>query len=301
MSRLRKAGLDPASSKWAYRLERLWLTPLFKALVRTGIPSFGFVFLFTWYVNDADRLEGIAQTWQDAVDAVQDRPEFMVRLLRIEGASDQLQADIQEALPVELPRSQFKIDTAALREALEALDPVREAEVRVRAGGVLLLRVTERTPAVAFVTDDGVDVLDAGGTRVATVADLAAAGPLPLIAGEGAEAAVPEALSLIRAAAPVRDRLVGLVRMGSRRWDVLLTGGARILLPEQAPAEALDRALAMHAARDVLARDVVALDLRLRHRPTLRVTPAARTEMARLQELARLTLTNAATTDEEDR
>ena len=298
MSRMRRAGLDPATGKWAYRLERLWLTPLFKALVRTGIPSFGFVFLFTWYVNDAHRMEGIAQTWQDAVDAVQDRPEFMVRLLRIEGASGQLQADIQEALPVELPRSQFKIDTAALRDALEALDPVRRAEVRVRAGGVLLLRVTERTPAVAFVTEDGVDVLDAGGTRVATVEDLDAAGPLPLIAGAGAGDAVPEALALIGAAGPVRDRLVGLVRMGGRRWDVVLSGGARILLPEQAPAEALDRAIAMHAAHDVLERDVVALDLRLRRRPTLRITVAARDEMQRLQELERLTLTRAEPEDE---
>ncbi|UWQ20749.1 cell division protein FtsQ/DivIB [Jannaschia sp. W003] len=287
MARVRGAG-DPAPSKWSYRLERLWLTPLFRALIRTGIPSFGFVFLFTWYVNDETRIEAIAQGWTDAVNAVQDRPEFMVGLLRIEGASEQLQADIGEALPIELPLSQWKIDTAQVRAALEQLDPVRQAEVRVRAGGVLLLRVTERTPAVAWITEQGVDVLDATGTRVATLEDVSSAGALPLIAGEGAGDHVPEALALIEAARPVQDRFVGLVRVGGRRWDVKMTGGQRILLPEAAPAEALDRALAMHAAKDVLGRDVAALDLRLRHRPTLRLSAAARTELVRLQELERL-------------
>lgn len=292
MALLKRTGLDPATSKFAYRLERLWLTPLFKAIVRTGIPSFGFVFLFTWYINDADRLEAIADTWTEMVNSVQDRPEFMVSLLRIEGASGQLQADIQEALPVELPLSQFKIDTSELRRALEALDPVREAEVRVKSGGVLLLRVTERTPAVAWVSDRGIDVLDAEGHRVATLHDLEAAGNLPLIAGKGAGRRVPEALALIEAAKPLEDRLIGLIRIGERRWDVTLTDGMQIMLPEVAPIEALDRALAMHAAKNLFERDIAALDLRLRQRPTLRLTATGHEDLTRLQQLERLSYQN---------
>lgn len=286
---------DPAPSKWRYRMERLWLTPLFKAMVRTGIPSFGFVFLFTWYINDVQRLQAITDTWQGWVRAVQDRPEFTVSLLRIEGASEQLQADIVEVLPVDLPLSQFQLDMDKLRQMLLSLDPVLDAEVRVKAGGVLLLKVTERTPAVAWQRGEEIEVLDATGHRVATLPDLASAGALPLIAGEGAEAAVPEALTLIAAAAPITDRLVGLARVGNRRWDVVLTRGQRIALPEVAPAAALDRALAMQSARDVLARDVEIVDLRLPDRPILRLTPAARAELARMQELERLTLSNTET------
>ncbi len=290
---------DPAPSKWRYRMERLWLTPLFRAMVRTGIPSFGLVFLFAWYINDPARREGIVDTWQGWVRTVQDRPEFTVSLLRIEGASEQLQADITEVLPVDLPLSQFQLDIEELRGLLLSLDPVLEAEVRVRSGGVLLLKVTERTPAVAWARGDEIEVLDATGHRVATLPDIDAAGALPLIAGEGAETAVPEALTLIAAAAPITDRMVGLARIGNRRWDVVLTRGQRIALPEVAPAAALDRALAMQTARDVLDRDVEIVDLRLPDRPVLRLTPAAREALRRMQEQERLTFTKTETKENE--
>lgn len=281
---------DPAPSRWRYRMERLWLTPLFKAMVRTGIPSFGFVFLFTWYINDAERITALADWYEGTVSAVQDRPEFMISLLRIEGASADLQHDIEEVLPIDLPLSQFKLDIDALREKLLSLDPVLDADVRVKAGGVLLLKVTERTPAVAWQMGGGIEVLDATGHRVATLDDIETAGALPLIAGEGAEKVVPEALTLIAAAAPITDRLVGLTRVGNRRWDVILTNGQSIALPETAPVAALDRALAMHLAKDVLARDVRVVDLRISDRPVLRLTPEARTELKGLQDLERIPL-----------
>ncbi|MGB3408015.1 MAG: cell division protein FtsQ/DivIB [Jannaschia sp.] len=292
LRRDRAGAVDPAPSKWHYRLQRLWLTPLFRALVRTGIPSFGFVFLFTWYINDAERLTAIVDRWDRTVRSVQDRPEFMVTLIRIEGASEQLRQDIQEVVPVDLPLSQFVLDIDALRTKLEELDPVENAEVRIKSGGVLLLKVTERTPAIAWVTADGVTVLDATGHHVARLDDLSTVGALPVMAGEGANLHVAEALRLFEAAQPVADRMVGLTRVGNRRWDVNLTGGQRILLPEATPAAALDRALALHSAKDILARDVTVVDLRLGNRPTLRLSQDARLELKRLQDLERLSYTS---------
>jgi cell division protein FtsQ len=34
------AKRDPAPTKMAYRMERLWLTPVFRALMRVGVPAF---------------------------------------------------------------------------------------------------------------------------------------------------------------------------------------------------------------------------------------------------------------------
>ena len=153
---------------------------------------------------------------------------------------------------------------------------------------MLLLKVTERQPAIVWRHAEGIDVLDREGHRVATLKDLAEAGPLPIVAGEGAADHVPQALRLVRAAEPVVDRLVGLRRVGDRRWDVVLTRGQRIALPEAAPAAALDRALAMHAAKDLLDLDIRVVDLRIPERPVLRLTGPARDELRRLQDLERL-------------
>ncbi len=281
---------DPAPSRWRWRLERLWLTPWVRASLRYGVPALALGALVGVWLGDADRRVAIADGWREMVRAVQDRPEFTVTMLRVEGASAQLQADIQEALAVDLPLSQFQLDPAAMREQLLTLDPVADAEVRVTGGGTLLLRVTERLPAVVWQGADGILALDATGHRIATLDGLDAAGALPLLAGEGADAAVPEALALIAAAAPVADRLIGLARVGERRWDVVLTRGQRIALPEAGPAVALDRVLAMHAARDILGRDVSLVDMRLPERPTLRLTPDARAALVRSRTLERAAL-----------
>ncbi|TFL17896.1 cell division protein FtsQ/DivIB [Jannaschia formosa] len=279
---------DPAPSKLDYRMQRLWLTPMFRWLVRWGLPGFAVIAMAVWYIDDEVRQTAIVDRWESMVRAVQDRPEFMVTLLRIEGASEQLQEDIQEVLPVDLPLSQFQLDMEALRRKLEELDPVESAEVRVKAGGVLLLKVTEREPALAWSHEGRITALDADGHHVAQLEDISMAGALPLIAGEGADREAAQALALIEAAAPVADRLVGLTRVGTRRWDVVLTRDQRILLPEEAPAAALDRVLAMHSATDLLSRDVTVVDMRLGDRPTLRLSEPAREELERLQDLERL-------------
>lgn len=277
---------DPAPSRWRYRAERLWLRPGFRQAVRIGLPSIAATALVVVWAADGARRQAVADGFGATVDAVRDRPEFAIEHLRIEGAGPQLRADIEEAIPVDLPVSRFRLDLAGLREGLEALDPVRSATVRVRAGGVLEMRVQERVPAVAFMRDDGIDVLDGTGNRVATLELIEEIGPLPLIAGAGAHDNVPEALALTRAAEPIRDRLIGLVRIGRRRWDAMLTGDVRVMLPEASPVEAMDRALALHAAQDVFDREVAVLDLRLRGRTTVRMRDAAaeRRAAARMED-----------------
>jgi cell division protein FtsQ len=94
---------------------------------------------------------------------------------------------------------------------------------------------------------------------------------LPLIAGEGADLAATEALALMDAAGPLTKRLRGLVRVGDRRWDMVLDRDQRLLLPSDRPVQALERLLALDQAEDLLARDLVAIDLRDEKRPVLRL------------------------------
>ncbi|WP_457774103.1 cell division protein FtsQ/DivIB [Phycobium rhodophyticola] len=98
---------------------------------------------------------------------------------------------------------------------------------------------------------------------------------MPLIAGAGAEAKIEEALRLFAAASPLNDRVRGFVRMGERRWDLVLDRGQRIMLPEQNAVQALERVIALSLAQDMLARDLVAVDMRLAQRPTIRMNKAA--------------------------
>ncbi len=274
---------DPAPSRAAYRMQRLWLTPLFRALMRVGVPAFVLALSVGLYLADDARRNALAQSWTAMRDTVEQRPEFMVTLMAVDGASPSLADAIRSVAAVKLPQSSFDIDLDATQARIAALDAVAAAEVRVKTGGVLQVTITERQPALVWRKADSLDLLDAGGRRVAQVLKRSDRSDLPLIAGEGAGPAAPEALAIFAAAGPLMPRVRGLVRMGERRWDLVLDRDQRILLPSEEPVRALERIIALDQAEELLKRNILTVDLRNRTRPTLRLAPKALHEMRRAQ------------------
>ena len=137
------------------------------------------------------------------------------------------------------------------------------------------MRITERIPALVWRVRHRLELLDMNGHRVAGLANRALRSDLPLLIGDGADAATLEALALFAAAAPLARRLRGLARVGGRRWDAVLDNDQRIMLPEKNAVSALERVLALNSADDLLSRDISVVDLRNPKRPTLRLRESA--------------------------
>lgn len=276
---------DPAPSRWSYRYQRVMLTPLYRKLLRIGIPfclTFG---IATAYLSDAKVQQSLVTGYLDLRQQVQSRPEFMVKLLAVEGASDVVAEDIRMTFPYALPLSSFDMDLDAVRIAVEEIPAVKAAAVRLRQGGVLDVQVTERQPAALLRTTSGLMVVDTEGV-VIDIASVRAAHPgLPVLTGDAAERSVPEALEIVAASGPLAQRMRGLVRMNARRWDVVLEGDLRILLPEVGAVRALERVIVLDQAQDMLERDIAAVDMRLPERPTLRMRERAVEEWWRVRDL----------------
>jgi cell division protein FtsQ len=276
---------DPAPSKWDYRLQRLMLTPYVRAFLVKGLPMLAILGVVgVWFAQEPNRQAVIGQLTH-LREEFEARPEFRVSLARVEGASDDLAAAVRAKLALPLPMSSFDIDLDAARARIEALDAVRKADLRVRSGGVLQVVITERMPVAIWRTEDGLTLVDETGHRVAGLMSRTDRPDLPLIAGEGADLATPEALDLITAAGPLTPHLRGLVRVGDRRWDLVLDRDQRVMLPEDKPVQALERLLALDHAQDLMNRDILTVDLRLDRRPILRLTPHALAEIRRAQGL----------------
>lgn len=278
-----KIKRDPAPSRLAYRLERLWLRPGFRRFVRLGVPLGCVVALGVWYFGDKARQQAIVDQIAEIRSSIETRPEFMVKGMAIDGASDLLAGHIREVMPVDLPVSSFDLDLEAMRKQVESLDAVKKVDVRVKAGGLLQVNIEERVPAVIWRGPDGLELLDADGHRVAALGSRMERSELPLIAGEGADTSVPEALALFKTAEPIKARLVGMVRMSEMRWDVVLDRGQRIMLPQNGAGPALDRVIALNDAQELLSRDVARVDIRNAKRPTLRLTEGALDELRALK------------------
>ena len=277
---------DPAPSRLAYRLQRWLLTPLFRKALVWGLPLALVAGGGTAYFADEARREALAATFAEVRRSIEERPEFMVRLMAIDGASDEIAEDIREIVPVDFPLSSFDLDLPAIREQVQSLDAVARADVRVRAGGVLQVDIEERVPSLVWRSDNGLELIDVEGRRVAALGARMDRADLPLVAGAGADRAAAEALEIMAAADPVRERLRGLLRVGERRWDVVLDRDQRILLPETGAVTALEQVLALNEARDLLERDVLVVDMRLPHRPTLRLADNAVEELRRIRSIS---------------
>lgn len=280
-----QAPRDPAPSLWAYRMHRLWLTPMVRRLARVGLPMLAMVTGVVWYVSDEARVLALTEQVSELRRAVEERPEFMVRTMAVDGASPELDAAIRAALAIDLPRSSFDLDLPAMKREIELLGAVAGAHLRIRPGGVLQIDVDARQPAVIWRSRAGLTLLDAGGHAIALAHDRTDWPDLPLIAGQGAERAVPEALALLAAAAPLAGRLRGLVRVGERRWDLVLDREQRVMLPAREPVPALERLIALDEARDILGRDVTHVDLRDPARPILRLSDAAVEDLRRIRQI----------------
>ncbi len=266
---------DPAPSRMNYRMQRLMLTPLFRRFLRVGLPFVATFAIASVYLSDPARQQQIVQGYNDTREQIQQRPEFMVKLLSIEGASPQVAGEIRDIFPVPLPASSFDLDLDAVRMTVEDLPPVAAAALRIRRGGVLELTVTERQPAALWRTRAGLHIVDTSGAIIAEAERLADYEDLLLLTGQGAEANVPEALALRAAAGPLEKRIRGLVRMGDRRWDVVLDNDQRILLPEAQPVRALERVIVLDQTQDMLGRDIAIVDMRLAERPAVRMRERA--------------------------
>jgi cell division protein FtsQ len=266
---------DPAPSRLGYRFQRLMLTPGFRIMLRYGLPVLviGAV-AGSWYANPANRAmieDKITQT----VQGFQERPQFMVQSMSVTGGDAVVTAAVTALLPQEYPLSSFAIDLAAIRTEIEALDPIRSASVRVGSAGVLQVDLTPRVPVALWRDGPVLRLIDEDGVQSGILPARNDRPDLPLIAGDGAEQHIREALDLYITAGPLRDRVRGLVRMGERRWDIVLDRDQRILLPGEGAVAALDRVIALTNAQDMLERDVAIVDMRNAMRPTLRMNEDA--------------------------
>ena len=278
MRSLRRRGRrkgDYAPSRLAWKLERMWMDPRWRRLVKTGIPSLAAALAIGVTLADHGRASALVAWGVGVKRAFEDRPEFAVIAFEVSGAGPELKAQLAALAAPVLPDSSLRLDLPALRARMLDLPRLAAVVIAVTGEGTLTIRATEHPEAALHRARDGLYILRGDGTRLMGVPSRLSRPRLPVLAGDHADEAVGEALGVLGAAGPLRDRIVGLVRVGGRRWDAVLTTGQRILLPESGAANAIRLAAELDEVGDIIARGVTHIDLRRPERPVLRLTEAA--------------------------
>ena len=271
-----EARKGPGPSKLTYRLSRAWAKPIVRNAALVYLPLVALA-IAGWRIAADDGWRGMIEVKiVSVVEQIAARPEFAVRGVAVFGGRDELQADVRRALDIQPGMSSLKLDVEELRRRTEALGAVETATVQFDPQGTLRITVVERIAVVLFRRSDGVlVVLDKGGVEIGPAGPRADHPELPVILGAGAQDRVGEVIALLGGAPDIVPRLRAFVRVGERRWDLVLDRDLLIKLPESGGVEALSRIMALHYGEELLDRDIAVIDMRLPERPTLRMKPEA--------------------------
>ena len=262
---------DPAPSRLRYKFSRWMLSPLIKKVIFFGFPLIILAIPILLYFQDQKNKEQLEEVAFDLYRKIIERPEFMLDALSIEGASDSLNAEIREVLGLHFPISSFDLDLAELRERVLSLPPVEIAEAHIKGGGILHIKVDEKIPALLLKKEIGFNILSENGEYIRSVSSRQHFSDLPVITGEGAENAASQATAIFKTIYRNLDQVRGLVFVGQRRWNIIMTSGQVVMLPENDPEQAIQKILILDKAEQILSRQIAVFDFRLPSRITLRV------------------------------
>lgn len=266
-----RGNIDPAPSRIAYRMMRLMLIPRLRLIFTLGFPSL-LIFCATLglFIN-INVWENISAIKKDLKLAFVERPEFMIKVASIDGSSDELANEIREILPLDFPVSYFDLDIKYLHKVVNEIPAVASAAIKISVGGVLQINVTEKSPAFIWRKDNVMSVIDETGSFIRIANSRVDYPKLPLVVGEAANLVVSEISSLMQANEYFKDHVRAFIRVGERRWDLILENNVRIMLPQREFLAAFDRLMLMDEAGSLLSGRLSNIDMRLVVRPTVRV------------------------------
>ncbi|TAD91663.1 MAG: FtsQ-type POTRA domain-containing protein [Alphaproteobacteria bacterium] len=195
---------------------------------------------------------------------------LMVRDVLVEGRDRQAGEDILAALDVQYGTPILSVDVDAARERLERLPWIEQAVVERHLPDRIWVRLTEREPLALWQMEGKLHVVDAKG--VVILQDASGWGHLPLVIGKGAARAADEFLVLIASEPDLAEKVSSATFIGERRWNVRLSNGIDVRLPEDGAAEAWSRLAELERTQRLLQRDVLAIDLRIPDRMVLQMS-----------------------------
>ena len=271
LKRKMKANIDPAPSIISYRLMRLMLIPRLRLILSLGIPSlviFCGTLVLLLNINVHENIEALKK---DLKRKLIERPEFMIKLASVDGASDELAHEIREIMPLDFPTSYFDLDIKYLHKILNDIPAVASAAIKVTVSGVLQIDISERTPAFIWRKDEVISVIDEKGKFIRLAGSRLDYPELPLVIGEAANLSIADISGLMEDNQYFLDQVRAFVRVGERRWDLVLDNNLRIMLPQTEFLAAFDRLMLMNQSGSLFSNQLSIIDMRLVERPTVRV------------------------------
>ena len=260
----------PSGWRLALRRQRRYLKPA----LWTGAASVGVVGLIVAFHAMGLRAGsgGSVATLRERIGSMTAASGLRVKDIVVEGRANTPEPLLRAAIGVNKGDPILGFSLEELRARIETIPWVEKATVERRLPGTLVINLQERRPYAIWQNQGKYVLVDRTGQVVANQ-DVAEFGHLPLIVGVGAPSAAANLLDALRERPALAEKISASVRVGERRWNLHMTSGTDVMLPEGHETVALDRLLQLQQEHSVLERPLVAIDLRLPDRMVFHPKP----------------------------
>jgi cell division protein FtsQ len=221
-----------------------------------------------------DHVTDIVSQVQDICDQAANAIGFQISDVAIAGEREAGRDDILALAGITSHSSLLLLDAAHMRARLLTNPWIAQATVLKLYPSRLRIEITERKPFALWQKDGRVSLIAADGTVLEPYVPRRFAS-LPQVVGAGAEFAAQDFLGLVARYPDIAQSVEASVLVAERRWNLHLKNGIEVLLPESEPARALAALVDLNRSKKLLARDIVAVDMRLADRITVRQSDAA--------------------------
>ena len=211
---------------------------------------------------------------KDGADAAANAAGMRIATVSLSGQRQVSREEIFAAAGVTDHSSLLFLDVADARAKLEAIPWIAEATVRKLYPDHLQITITEREAFALWQQQGKVHVIAADGTVLATKVELRLAS-LPFVVGNGAAVKARDFLAVLDRFPAIRDEVRAAILVADRRWNLRLKNGIDVRLPDTGVERALETLARLDREKSLLNRDIVAADLRLPDRLTVRLSDAA--------------------------
>ncbi|MBL4801827.1 MAG: FtsQ-type POTRA domain-containing protein [Emcibacter sp.] len=259
-----KRGAKQAQS--LKRRRRLSLFTRWASLVVVCITVIGTVYIWK---------SGLFEEWMmeasDTVDRGIAEAGFAVGEVRITGQENTELKQVRAALALYDGQSIVSLDLENMLLRVEGLPWVKKATIVRIMPDALEVTIVEHE-AVALWQENGQLYLVNDAGKVITDQGLAPFVGLPHVVGVGANENLEVLLAMKAKYPALFAQVKSSVWVGGRRWDMNLTNGIKIKLPEKGPDLAWQKLYEYDSSQKILAKEVLIIDLRQHGKTILRLT-----------------------------
>jgi cell division protein FtsQ len=233
-------------------------------------------------------LDPVAEALRDLRDGIGRTVGFRIASIAFAGNKHLNREEILARAGVTGLSSLLFFDVTAARARLMSDPRIADAAILKLFPDQLQISIVERQPFALWQINRRVSVIAEDGTVLTPYVSREYLN-LPMFVGRGAESRAKELLQVIDRYPDIRANLRASILVAERRWNLRLTNGLDIKLPEADIARALDQLTVLDRDNKLTTRDIVAIDLRQLDRVTVQLSDAAaQARDAAIKEKAKL-------------